>query len=182
MADTQRSISDLLTNLFQDSQPANSITAQDLRDLIESMRPANGGCYITAPAVTPVAVAGTYYKASGTTTADAELVDMTAAVTNRLVYTGTAPRHFIVTATISASTATNNHVAGFKLAKNGVVIDESVIRMKINATTDIKAITLVAHVDLANTDYIEVWLTDETGTGNVITIENMHLRTTGFPV
>jgi hypothetical protein len=182
VADTQRSISDLLTNIFQDGQAANSITAQDLRDLIESMRPANGGCYITTPIVTPVAVAGTYYKALGTTTEDIELVDMTAAVANQLVYTGTAPRHFIVTATISVSTATNNHVAGFKLAKNGVVIDESIIRTKINITTDIKAITLVAHVDLASTDYIEVWLTDETGTGSNITIQNMHLRTTGFPV
>jgi len=36
MTDTSRTVSDLVTNLFQDSQAAGSITPQDLRDLIET--------------------------------------------------------------------------------------------------------------------------------------------------
>ena len=42
MVDTVRTQTDLLTNLFQDGQAANAITAQDVRDLIVSM-PANSG-------------------------------------------------------------------------------------------------------------------------------------------
>jgi len=37
MADTIRTPQDLLTNLFRDGQPPNSITAQDMRDLIVSV-------------------------------------------------------------------------------------------------------------------------------------------------
>jgi hypothetical protein len=42
MVDTVRTQTDLLTNLFQDGQAANSITAQDMRDLIVSLS-ANSG-------------------------------------------------------------------------------------------------------------------------------------------
>ncbi len=38
MADTIRTELDLLDNLFQDGQPANSISAQDVRDLVVSAR------------------------------------------------------------------------------------------------------------------------------------------------
>jgi len=38
MTDTIRTESDLLTNVFQDGQPANSISAQDMRDFIVSAR------------------------------------------------------------------------------------------------------------------------------------------------
>lgn len=42
MVDTQRTMQDLLDNLFQDGQAANSITAQDIRDLIVSISSMQG--------------------------------------------------------------------------------------------------------------------------------------------
>ena len=42
MADTIRTETDLLTNIFQDGQPTQSITAQDMRDLIVSIKYLNG--------------------------------------------------------------------------------------------------------------------------------------------
>ena len=42
MADTSRTQSDLLTSLFPDGQAANSITAQDMRDLIVSLSMRGG--------------------------------------------------------------------------------------------------------------------------------------------
>ena len=38
MADTIRTEADLLDNLFQDGQPANSISAQDMRDFVKTAR------------------------------------------------------------------------------------------------------------------------------------------------
>lgn len=43
MVDTVRTELDLLTNLFQDGQADNSITAQDIRDFIVSVKYLNGG-------------------------------------------------------------------------------------------------------------------------------------------
>ena len=37
MVDTQRTLADLLANLFQDGQAAREITANDMRDLLESV-------------------------------------------------------------------------------------------------------------------------------------------------
>lgn len=49
MADTSRTKSDLLNNIFPDNQAAGSITAQDMRDLIESVA--------DQPTLNPVTVA-----------------------------------------------------------------------------------------------------------------------------
>lgn len=43
MVDTIRTQTELLTTLFQDGQPDRSITAQDIRDLIVSLRANEGG-------------------------------------------------------------------------------------------------------------------------------------------
>ena len=62
MTDTSRTVSDLVTNLFQDSQAAGSITPQDLRDFIETCQTKQGSMYISSAGSTTIAGAGTYVE------------------------------------------------------------------------------------------------------------------------
>lgn len=181
MADTKRTKADLLTNLFQDGQAAGAITAQDMRDLLVTLSPSNGAFSRDAAAVTTISAAGTYVKASGTTTldTDAEDFDDAGGTNNRLRYTGAPARHVNVVATLSVTCASSNQVLGFKLAKNGVLIDSTVVRDKLGSGSDIRALALTAIVDLETNDYIELWLTNETSTG-AVTVEEICLTATGF--
>ena len=45
MADTSRTVADMASNLFQDSQAAGSITPQDLRDFVETCQTKQGSIY-----------------------------------------------------------------------------------------------------------------------------------------
>lgn len=184
MADTKRTVADMIANLFQDGQIANSITAQDLRDLVISLQPSYGSYSINVAAATNVAVASTYVKAAGTTTFDAVAQDMDddSGTDNRIKYIGVPDRHFFVTAACTLTSSANNQTVGLKLAKNGVVIDDSIARRKINATTDVGAITLIGHADLSTNDYLEVWLTNETSTGSIITLDQVHYHVSGHIV
>lgn len=181
MADTRRTSDDLLTNLFQDGQAASSITAQDLRDLIVSLVPSHGSFTIDTPAATTIVTPGTYVKAAGTTTFDADPDDFSddAGTDNRLKYTGTPTRHVTVAVSISMTCGGSNQVLGFKIAKNGILIDDSVARRKVGTGSDIGGIGVHAHVDMTTGDYIEIWCTNETSTSTV-TVEEVHLMATGI--
>ena len=180
MVDTKRTVADMLANLFQDGQAAASITAQDIRDFLVSVHQSHGSFSRNATAATTITVAGTYYKAAGTTTIDTSLHDFSdGGVDNRLKYTGTPSRHVNIAAALSMTCGGSNQILGFKLAKNGVVIDNSVARRKIGTGSDIGGIGVHAHVDMVTDDYIELWCTNETSTATV-TIEEVHLMATGL--
>ena len=55
MADTSRTVSDMASNLFQDSQAAGSITPQDLRDFLETCQTKQGSIYISTAGATTIA-------------------------------------------------------------------------------------------------------------------------------
>ena len=181
MTDTIRSSTDLLTNLFQDGQAANSITAQDIRDLIVSMKQSNASFYMATPAATTIAAAGTYYKAAGTTTFEDATADLTddSGTSNRIKYIGTPARHCEVAASVSLTCASSNDIVGFRIAKNGVTLADTTARVKLGTGTDINNISLIAHMDLALNDYIELWCTNESTTG-AITVQNCHVIISGF--
>ncbi len=181
MADTKRTSTDLLTNIFQDGQAAASITAQDLRDLVVSMKSSHADIVLSAVAATTIAVAGTYVKAAGTTVLGAVVEDFDddGGTSNRLKYIGAPSRRCTIVTTVSLTSASNNQVIGFKIAVNGVVADESVARELLGTGSDITSMTLSHHIDLTNGDYVEVWVTNETSTGSV-TVENLHVHVMGF--
>ena len=59
MADSQRTLTDLLTNLFQDGQADGAISEQDMRDLIVSIgQPPRGGMFISSAIETDLNGAG----------------------------------------------------------------------------------------------------------------------------
>ena len=180
MVDTVRTESDLLTALFQDGQSANSITAQDVRDLIVSMRPAFGEAAMQANATaTTIASAGTYYKAAGTTalSGDEYLFDDDSSTANRLRYTGTPEKLVFCTAACSFTSASNNQQVSFKAylyddsGASGAVIDDSLVTQFVQSTSDTMSVTLAFHAAMATNDYIEIHVTNETGANNVTVVD-----------
>lgn len=173
MADTQRTQTDLLTNLFQDGQAAG-ISAQDMRDLIVSLTPDYAGLDFTTPAATTISGAGSYVKAAGTTTITNNSSNMgDGGVSNRLVYTGAAARHFHIvlqaSVTLAAGTNQNVSVALWKYddsAGSGSILAHSEAFTTISGTA-VEQITSHADTVLDTNDYIELHVTNNSSTNNI---------------
>jgi len=184
MADTRRSLADLLANLFQDGQ-TEGISAQDMRDLIKSFEDAHGDCYISAAAATTISVAGTFVKVEGTTTFHDDPIDTDAnSVNNRIRYTGAVPVHVHLHCSLSLTATQSNrlltigiYVYDASLA-NGSIQAKSKITQKIASGADQIAIACGADIHLDTNDYVEVWITDEDG-ANDITVQQMYLSMNG---
>jgi len=175
MVDTGRSKAEILA-LMADNN-AGDISPQDVRDMIVSMIPPHGGYYRNLAAPTTISVAGTYYKAAGTTTAG-DLDDLTMPQDNRMTYVGAPTQHFHIIATISMTCAGVNKVIGVKIACNGTPLAGSVIRRKVSTGSDIGAVTVQSDVEMDTNDYIEIWVTNETSNTEV-TLDEFHLHMTG---
>ncbi len=179
MADTERSINDLLTTLFQDGQAAGAITPQDVRDMIVSIAPSYGGMHISSSAATTIAAVDTPTKASGTTTISGTVRHISMPANNRLRNDGTATRMFLIEASFSMTTASNNIIVGIGIAKNGTYNANSEIRRKVGTGTDIGAGAISFHVSLAQNDYVEVFVTNRTD-GTNITLDYLSVNVIGF--
>ena len=144
-----------------------------MRDLIVSLKNPFGGLSFTTPAETAIAVAGTYYKAAGTTTVQphVHLVDMPA--DNRLRYTGTVPKHFhiVLQASIEYSTGTNL-ISGLQLwkydnrAATGALVAHSEAKGVVDGT-EVAQLTSHADLMLDTNDYIELHVANFDGDNNV---------------
>lgn len=179
MADAVRSVSDLLTNLFQDGQAAGSIDPQNMRDFIVSLETPHAVMHINVAAETIIATIDTFVKAAGTTTLlTSHLMDMP--VDNRLRNTNSvAARHFNVICSLSFTTASNNKLVKFRLAKNGVTEAASEIRNQSATGADEGTVTLTTHLELSQNDYVELFVANGTDSTN-ITIERMTIIAQGI--
>lgn len=173
MPDTQRSKTDLLSNLFQDGQVAG-ISAQDLRDLLVSVTPDYSGMYFVTPQATVIGGIGAYTKALGTTqlTSSSSTMDDGSA-NNRLRYTGTVMRHFhIVLQASVVLVAGNNQDLGIQLyrydtsAGTGSLLAHSEARNTVPGS-DIVQITSHADAMLDTNDYIELHVANFTTTNSI---------------
>jgi hypothetical protein len=176
--DTQKDFSTLL-NLEGRYQAGLGKAKQGLRNLMTSFRPPFGSLYVSSSAATTIATQDVYVKAAGTTAAigsNAHLI--TPSTSNRLTYTGTSPRNFIVTGTLSYThAAVGAIIVGVKIAKNGTVIDSSRVQVTTaNAVTG--TLSVIADVELTEDDYVEAWVANHTATDN-ITVTHMVLTATG---
>ena len=177
MVDTARTVTDLTTNLFQDSQTAG-ISAQDMRDLIKSFQVQHGGIYISTAASTVISVAGTYVKAGGTTTLfgdTANAFDMS--TDNRLRYTGTPTRTVLVacSASLELDTAIVSKTIGLKLYKGGSAITGlAVTGYAPTVTAKTVNLTLFGFVELATNEYVEAFVANVDSTDD-ITVSQMTL-------
>lgn len=182
MADTRRTLADILTNLFQDGQ-SEGISAQDMRDLIVSLQCAHGDLYVASgdSAATAIGVAGTFVKGAGTTTFHDDAVDFDAnSVDNRLRYIGETEVHAHITGQVSLTSLENNRVLTIGIyhydasVGTGSVLYKGRASQKKGTGTDIVTIPIHCDLHMDTNDYIELWVTDEDGT-NTITFSHLYM-------
>ncbi len=126
---------------------------------------AYGGYYISTSAATTIVTAGDYVKVAGTTTADT-VSNFTHSASNRLIYTGTATRKFVLTAALSFH-GTNSNDYKFAFYKNTTtILVPSVISGTGTGSGNLVHISCQCIVELATNDFIEVFVTNVDGTGS----------------
>jgi hypothetical protein len=140
-----------------------------------------GEAWFSTPAATTIGTAGVYVKAAGTTTLETTpaAVQFTMPSDNRLTYTGTETRKFRVTATCSVTSASDAQLLGFALAENGAVADKTTIQRHFVTGANEAAMTLHGLFELAENDYIELFVTNETDT-NAVTVERGDLSVVAY--
>ena len=117
----------------------------------------------TVASTTPV-------KLVGNTTSTNLFRFSTGATNNKLVYLGTKKRYFRTAATFSfQSSVSGAGVFVFYLAKNGAVINQSKVYCGVTSS-DVDAATILSTVDMSTNDYLEVWVSRYSGTGDVKTV------------
>lgn len=172
MADTERTLAYLLASVFQDGQAAGAITPQDIRDLIVSVSPAHAAYYWSTPAATTITTANTFYKVAGTTTSMHGAGGGFTHTDNKLVYTGATEQGFMVHGSFSFACNTNNQTLEFRLAKNGTPVAASSITLTIGTGTDRRVASIAWYGELATTDYLELFVTNQTSSGTTVTVQS----------
>jgi hypothetical protein len=97
---------------------------------------------------------------------------------NRLTYDGSLSREFQVTV-VATLTSGNNKVIGLFVAKNGTTISESEMQTTTSGTGRSESITCQTILQLATSDYIEIFCSNESGTQDV-TVEYLNVIVKGI--
>lgn len=100
--------------------------------------------------------------------------------TNRLTYEGAFTQSFNIAVNTSMSTDQPNQVLSIAIAKNGVVITDTEMTVRANTSNQVYPISTGYALTLAPTDYIELFVKNNTGTSD-ITIEDFNLGITKIP-
>ena len=180
MAETQRSLAEILTLLADNTQ--GNISPQDIRDMVISISSVHGKQYFTGSTTeTIISTSGTYVKIAGTTIgnlSDPASVNTTS-TSNRLVYTGVSTRHFLINATVSLRTTGTNQEVDAKLYYNGIEMVDTEAHVTIKAGGDLATLSIHGDIVMNTNDYIEVWVTNDTSTNNIV-VEDLYLFMSGM--
>ncbi len=166
MAETQRTFAQLQALLADNAE--GDISAQDLRDMLQSLRADHGELSITAAAETSILATDTFYQVAGTfALSNAALVHNFSMGTNgRLQYDGPNERIFHCAASWSMIAAGNNKIFELAIAKNGVSIATGHISRKIATGADVGTGALHSLTSLETGDYLSLMVAGETDTTN----------------
>jgi hypothetical protein len=133
-----------------------------------------GNYYMSANAtVTSISTQSTPVKVLGTTTANAINQKFTH-TDNRLTYVGELQKDFEVQAVASFTGGGQNKEIGLYIAKNGVVLSDSEMYATTDGNNKAQSISIQTITELSNTDYIEIWVENNTDTTNV-TVEFLNV-------
>lgn len=175
MADTKRLKSTLATLLADNT--SGDISAQDVRDVLESFDLSRGACFWTGYAATTMTLQGSggpggtnYYRLQGTTTT--KVVNrFTHASPGRLTYTGPvqikADFFAVVSFTIAGGIGNNN--IGFEFAINGTAQAPGYQLIEATLAGGPRCIALLSEATLAPLDYVEIHVANETAAGMTLT-------------
>jgi len=171
MADTQQTIAALKTLLADNT--SQDIGAGDVRDIVETLKAGYGQMFMSATSPTAIGVAGTFYKAAGTTTltTDPAASDWSMPANNRLQYGGTATRLAVVSCSFSMQSVGATVDLTWRIAKGGVTIADTEITRRVSNAAQNGAASVNALVEVSNGDYLELWVTNETNNTNLTVIK-----------
>jgi hypothetical protein len=118
-----------------------------------------------------IATTAVFEKIEGTTTASAQTEKFTH-TNNRLTYTGGITREFVITASCSAQAVqTNATTITIRIAKNGVTIEESESQATTSATGRNENFYCQALIELAQNDFIELFIANQTNANSLLVTE-----------
>jgi hypothetical protein len=171
-----------LGTVFQElaDNDANAITAQYVRDAIESVRPRGGTTSVASPGgIIDIANNFDYFLTTGPWWADNDgdlFNDLND--TGRLTYTGAVAMNAIVYGMVSVSAGNNDviHIVG---AQNGVINPATEAIAKIEANNSYINIAITGSVVMQPGDYLELMMRNA-GSGNVALV-TAQLAITGIP-
>lgn len=128
--------------------------------------------YVSTSAATPIAVAGTYYKALGTTLVDTNN-NIIMPLNNR--YTISSPGIYKFDISSTLTTTANNNTIGIQLYKNGLAIPSTIQQCRANNTPTPVNIGVSYICPMIATDYVEVWITNVTA-NNAVTMTRLTIN------
>lgn len=160
------------TYTSQNIIPSNNYCAFATNVNVADTRPIGESSFVANATSTTITVQGTFYKASGTTTAGTN--SKFTQTNNRLTYTGIDAISMLVVATFSAETANNNQTIAGIIAKNGSTIPTSEMEVRQNTANQASTGTSSTVVSLTTNDYIEFFVTNKTAT-NAVMVNYMNL-------
>jgi len=183
MADTSRTVSDIASNLFQDSQAAGSITPQDLRDFMESCQVKQGSIYISTAGETTIAAQANVTPSSLTnmvaietggtftlsTAPTANEFDMN--TDGQLRYTGTPTQNVFFTASVMleiVASAVDKELV-FAVTKGGTIVTGAKTggfcpRIHTNSVP----MSVSGFASMATNDYLNIFVGNVDSTDNVV--------------
>ncbi len=174
MADTQRTLAQLQTLLA--NNVTGAISAQDLRDMLESLRNDHGEICVTSAVETPIAVQNTWYTTeAGTWSLTGATAHNFSMDTNgRLQYDGAETRTFHIACSVSLLSASNNKVYELGVGVDGTVNVPSIVRRKIATGADVGSTAVHGLVALAPSSYLGLMIRNITDTTNAtVSLSNL---------
>ena len=146
----------------------NKALFQNCRGVTNSI--SLGQAYMVNNAVaTTIAVAGTFYKILGATTAGT-INQRFSHASNKLTFDGQIGGAFKVSAIISCSSG-NNQLLLARVAVNGTTVTESESQITTSGSGRSENLKVAAIVNLAATNYIEIFMTNATSTNSIVVSE-----------
>ncbi len=165
MADTARTLAALITLLGDNSSGA--ISAQDLRDMLESLVPDHGEMYISSSSELTIAAKDTWYPEETATWTLENAHHFSMGTNGRLQYDGHETRIFIVVASISMTAGGNSKVFEWGIGVDGTVHSSTIIQRKIGTGADVGAAAVVGIIEMASGSYLGLEVRGTTDTTNV---------------
>ena len=86
---------------------------------------------------------------------------------NRATYTGGVQGFFKVQATCSITANSNNDQISVYIAKNGVLVNQSVVTTTSDSRNRLQNVTLFTPLELDPNDYVEIWVENNTDASNI---------------
>lgn len=118
---------------------------------------AYGECYVSTSTATTIGTANSWTKVAGTTTAGV-LTSFTMPANNRLTYTGTATRKFLILVSGGAHSGNADEISiGVIKNASGSPVSSSVNEFTATGANTTMAVSAQCIVELATNDYVEVF-------------------------